>query len=71
MDNSASIVVLLNLMKTQLVKMREKKVAVLFATLEEEGLLVAEAFMNMSNFNITNLLRWNRRGRIGAMNIRN
>ena len=70
MDNSAAVIVLLNLLKKNINEMKAKKIAVLFTTLEEQGLLGAEAFLNMTTFNIKKVICLDGigRGLLGVMN---
>jgi len=70
LDNSASVAILLNLMRKNLDKLRDNNVAILLTTGEERGLLGAKHFINHQKFEIREVICLDGvgRGELGAMN---
>jgi hypothetical protein len=70
LDNSASVAILLNLMRKNLNNLRDKNVAILLSTGEEQGLLGAKHFINHQKFEIEEVICLDGvgRGGLGAMN---
>jgi Zn-dependent M28 family amino/carboxypeptidase len=70
LDNSASVAILLNLLRKNLEKFRDKNIAILLSTGEEQGLLGAKHFINYQKFHIHEVICLDGigRGGLGAMN---
>lgn len=70
LDNSGSVAVLLNLLKKNLNNLRDKNVAILLSTEEEQGLLGAKHFISHQKFEIEEVVCLDGvgRGGLGVMN---